>query len=94
MVVELTDTTIELLHSPRAEADSHELEVKHKHLEGFGLKPTTIKKGLIEDIYLIARLRANIAIYSKIIVNSLWNDKVLAALFKSLNNYNNLVFRN
>ncbi len=75
----LTGVAIEYLPNPRAEAAENDLVVRHEHLEGFGLEPTTLADGLLEEVIQVARKYAHRADKSVIPPSSYWNGEVPAA---------------
>jgi UDP-sulfoquinovose synthase len=72
MIATMTGVEIDFQPNPRVEAEQNELVVDNNLLRGLGLKPTTLSKGLLEEIKDIAGKYASRADRSKIKATSLW----------------------
>lgn len=72
LVRELTGVKIQYLKNPRKEAEENELYVENKCFLELGLKPTTLQKGLLEEVRDIARKYAHRCDPSKILCTSYW----------------------
>jgi len=74
LVSELTGAKIELMPNPRKEDDENELFVENKCFLDLGLKPTTLKNGLLLEVTEIAKKYIERCDRSKIVCNSYWTD--------------------
>jgi UDP-sulfoquinovose synthase len=72
LVADMTGVEIDFQPNPRLEAEENELVVDNNSLRGLGLKPTTLSKGLLEEIRDIAVKYAGRADRSKIRATSQW----------------------
>ncbi len=59
LVAELTGARVEHVPNPRKEADANDLEATNAGLLGLGLKPTTLREGLLTEVTDIARRYAS-----------------------------------
>ncbi len=75
----LSGASIAYLENPRNEADENDLSVENKCLLDLGLNPTTLKKGLMEEVIGIAKKYAGSCDTSKIICTSRWRKKAAYA---------------
>ncbi|MDA8387744.1 MAG: NAD-dependent epimerase/dehydratase family protein, partial [Nitrospiraceae bacterium] len=77
MVSGLTGAAIAYLENPRNEAAENDLSVENKCLLDLGLDPTTLKKGLMEEVIWIAKKYAGRCDASKIICTSRWRKEAV-----------------
>ena len=82
LVSSLTGVKIDEIPNPRNEAEANDLLVTHEHLEIFGLKPITLKEGLLEEVIDVAGKYVDRIDPNEIPALSLWNNRVPAALAK------------
>ncbi len=75
----LSGAPVAYLENPRNEASENDLSVENKCLLELGLDPTTLKKGLMEEVIGIARKYAGRCDKSKIICTSLWRKGSVSA---------------
>ncbi len=75
----LSGAPVAYLENPRNEASENDLSVENKCLLELGLDPTTLKKGLMEEVIGIARKYAGRCDKSKIICTSLWRQGSVSA---------------
>lgn len=73
MIAEMTGADVVHLPNPRNEADENDLHVQNDRFLGMGLQPTTLSKGLMEEVTEIAMKFKDRADTSKIISNSYWS---------------------
>jgi UDP-sulfoquinovose synthase len=72
MIADMTDAEVVHLPNPRNEAGENDLHVHNDRFLGMGLQPTTLSKGLMEEVSQVAMKFKNRADTSKIISNSYW----------------------
>jgi UDP-sulfoquinovose synthase len=79
LIAKLSDATIDYQANPRKEAAENELEVSHDKFgsmyERFGIKPTTLSEGVLNEIEDIAKKYAERVDNTKIPAKSLWVKK-------------------
>ncbi len=80
MIAEVTGAEVAHVANPRQEADENDLVVANDQFRDLGLKPITLKQGLMDEVADIARRYAERADRSKIACVSSWNACRAAAL--------------
>ena len=75
LVRTLTGAKIQNLPNPRNEAHKNTLLMKQSCFLDMGLKPTTLRKGLLKEIVEISRKYAHRCDLSRILCASYWNDE-------------------
>ena len=75
MVSRMTGTKIEFMKNPRNEPPENELTVANCGLLNLGLRPTTLQRGLLEEVRDVARKYAHRCDQSKIVARSLWRPQ-------------------
>ena len=75
LVSEMTGVRVMMLPNPREESDENELEVANDRFLALGLKPQTMREGLLSEVTDIARRYKDRVDTSKIMSQSAWNTK-------------------
>lgn len=73
LVSRLAGANVELIANPRREAERNDLVVKGEGLKKLGLKPTTLERGLLEEILGVARKYGDRIDRQRILSRSYWN---------------------
>jgi len=79
LVSELTGAKIQHVPNPRKEADANELEASNTGLLNLGLKPTTLRRGLLTEVADIARRYASRCDRERIPCVSHWTREIAEA---------------
>jgi UDP-sulfoquinovose synthase len=74
MISKMTSTKIDYVENPRKENAENELHVENKFFLDLGLKPTTLNKGLLEEITNVATKYSGNCDISKIRCVSYWTQ--------------------
>lgn len=74
IVAKLTGAKISYIKNPRNEAAENELDVLNEGLIALGLEPTTLEKGLLEEVHMIAEKYSDRCDKSKILCTSYWTS--------------------
>src|SRR5258708_5333247 len=72
LVSDLTGTAVQKIDNPRIEAEENDLKVANRRFLELGLKPTTLEKGLLEEISNVAKRYAARCDQSKILPSAKW----------------------
>ncbi len=72
LVSELTGAAVQKIDNPRIEAEENDLKVANRRFLELGLKPTTLEKGLLEEISDVAKRYAVRCDQSKILPSARW----------------------
>lgn len=75
MIQEMTGAEIAWLPNPRNEPEENELVVRNDHLLDLGLRPTTLKEGLLEELVDVAKKYAHRIDRSRIPSTAAWTKE-------------------
>ncbi len=76
LISNMTGAEIRHYPNPRYEADENDLKVENEQFKSLGLKPTTLSKGLLEEVQDIAKKYIDSVDPSKILATSQWRNTV------------------
>jgi UDP-sulfoquinovose synthase len=79
LVSDIMGVEIAFLPNPRQEADENDLIVRNDQFLAFGLEPTTLSDGLLEEGTEIARRYRNRVDPGKIMARSVWREGMVTA---------------
>jgi UDP-sulfoquinovose synthase len=80
LIADVTGAEIAHVANPRQEADENELVVANDQFRDLGLKPITLKQGLMDEVTDIARRYADRVDPARIACVSSWNARRAEAL--------------
>lgn len=80
IVSDMTGAEIKYMENPRNEAAENELKVENKCLLDMGLNPTTLERGLLEEVIEIAKKYENRCDISRIVCTSKWRGNPAVTL--------------
>ena len=74
LIAKMTGAEVKHYPNPRFEADVNDLKVQNEQFKALGLKPTTLSKGLLEEVQDIAKKYLDSVDESKILATSRWRQ--------------------
>ncbi len=80
MISEMTDVPVSYLPNPRNEADENDLVVKNDQFLELGLKPITLREGLMDELLEVARKYKHRIDLGRIPCSSAWNKERAASM--------------